>query len=133
MKRAEAYYVRSIVEQAATSLDDKTASTVPTLFRSMKYDGKLIGVGTRIHWNGKIKVAAVDLWDTDQNNPDNAATLWDDLPYRDGIRIIPDAIYVTDAFSKGEPGWWGDVVYESLADNNVYTPAQYSGNWKIRE
>jgi hypothetical protein len=133
MKRAEALYLRSIVEQAVTSLDDKTASTVPTLFRSMKYDGKLIEAGTRIQWNGKVKVAAVDLWDTEQNNPDNAVTLWAGLPYRDGIRIIPDVIYVTEAFGKDEPGWWGDVVYESLADNNVYTPAQYSDNWKIRE
>lgn len=133
MKRAEALYLRSIVEQAVTSLDDKTASTVPTLFRSMKYDGKLIGAGTRIQWNGKVKVAAVDLWDTEQNNPDNAATLWADLPYRDGIRIIPDVIYVTEAFGKDEPGWWGDAVYVSLVDNNVFTPAQYPDNWKLKE
>ena len=133
MTRREAYKMRNIIETAAASLSDKMASEAPTLFRSMKYDGKLIQAGTRIQWNGMVKVAAVDLWDTEQNNPDNATTLWNDLLYRDGIRIIPNAIYVTAPFSENEPGWWGDTIYISLVNNNVYTPEQYARNWKIKE
>ena len=76
MKRAEALYLRSIVEQASASLDDKTASTAATLFPRLKADGSLVTVGTRINWNGTIKKSAVDLWDTAENNPDNAPSLW---------------------------------------------------------
>ena len=131
MKRSEAIYLRSIVEQAATSLDDKTASTAATLFPRLKQDGSLVKAGTRINWNGTIKKAAVDLWDTAENNPDNAPTLWGDLPYKDGYRIIPETITVSLAFSEGECGWWGDTLMRSTLAANTYTPEQYPDGWEI--
>ena len=131
MKRSEAIYLRSIVEQAATSLDDKTASTAATLFPRLKQDGSLGMAGTRINWNGTIKKAAVDLWDTAENNPDNAPTLWGDLPYKDGYRIIPETITVSLAFSEGECGWWGDTLMRSTLAANTYTPEQYPDGWEI--
>ena len=130
MTRAEALKLRAIVEQAAASLDDKTASEAPTLFPRLKQDGSLVRAGTRICHNGEVKKAAVDLWDTADNSPDKAATLWETLDYKDGYRIIPSAITVTGAFAKGERGWWNGKLYESKVDSNVYTPAQYADNWK---
>lgn len=130
MKRAEAMRLRSIVEQVAVSLDDKTASEAAALFPRLKGDGALVKAGTRINWHGTVKRAAVDLWDTAENTPDAASALWEDILYRDGYRIIPEVITVTTAFSKGEYGWWGDKLYESLADANVYTPAGYPNNWR---
>lgn len=130
MKRAEAIRLRSIVEQAAVSLDDKTASEAASLFPRLKGDGSLVKAGTRINWHGTVKRAAVDLWDTKENAPDAASALWEDILYREGYRIIPEVITVTTAFSKGECGWWGDTLYESLADANVYTPAAYPNNWR---
>ena len=133
MTREEANRYRSIIEKATASLDDVTASEAPTLFPSLKQDGSLISAGTRINWNGVIKKAAIDLWDTDENNPDNAPTLWADLDYREGYRIIPETITVTTAFSKGERGWWNDALYESLVDANVYNPDVYPANWALVE
>lgn len=130
MKRSEAIYLRSIVEKAVSSLDDKTASTAATLFPRLKADGSLVSVGTRINWNGIVKKAAVDLWDTAENNPENAPSLWQDIEYKDGYRIIPDTLTVTTAFAKGECGWWNDVLYRSLMDANVYTPAVYPQGWE---
>ena len=133
MKRSEAIYLRYIVELSAASLDDKTASTAVPLFPRMKGSGELVKAGTRINWKGAIKKAGVDLWDTAENNPDNAPNLWANLAYRDGIRIIPEVITVTLAFKKDELGWWGDVLYRSKIDSNVYTPEQYPGNWEKEE
>ena len=131
MKRSEAIYLRSIVEQMATSLDDQTASTAAILLPRMKYDGKLIRAGTRINWNGVLKKAAVDLWDRPENNPDNAPVLWADLLYKDGYRIIPEVITVTTAFSNGEIGLWTDgLKYRSKKDSNVYTPAVRPEDWE---
>lgn len=130
MKRAEAIYLRSIVEQASASLDDKTASTAAMLFHRLKQDGSLISAGTRSNWNGIVKKAAVDLWDTAENNPDNAPDLWADIEYKEGYRIIPDTITVTTAFAKDECGWWNDVLYRSKVEANVYTPEQYADNWE---
>ena len=130
MTRKEALRLRAIVEQAAASLDDKTASTAGMLFPRLRRDGALVKAGTRINWNGTLKRAAVDLWDTPENNPDNAPTLWADIQYRNGYRIIPDTITVTTAFAEGEYGWWGDVLYKSKVNSNVYTPEQYAPNWE---
>lgn len=130
MTRKEALRLRTIVEQAAEYLDDQTVSTAPTLLRRLKQDGQLVTAGTRINWNGTIKKAAVALWDTADNSPDSAPELWADIQYRNGYRIIPETITVTTAFADGEYGWWGDVLYKSKCNSNVYTPAQYSDNWE---
>ena len=131
--KQEAQTMRGFIEQAAEGLDDATASQAAPLFPSLKEDGSLVRAGTRINWGGVVKRAAVDLWDTADNNPDNAPGLWEDLPYIDGIRIIPDVITVGLAFSKGEKGWWYGELYESTADHNTYTPEQYPENWKLVE
>ena len=125
----QARKLRPIVEQAASSLDDQTASTAASLFPRLKEDGSLVSAGARINWNGTIKKAAVDLWDTAENNPDNAPSLWQDIEYKDGYRIIPDTLTVTTAFAKDESGWWKAELYRSLAEVNVYTPAAYPQNW----
>ena len=123
--------MRAAMETAAVSLDDATASTAPELFPRLKGDGSLVKAGTRICWGGTLKRAAVDLWDNEANTPDAAPTLWEDVLYRDGIRIIPDTITVGLAFAKGEKGWWGDVLYASTLDNNVWTPTDYPTGWEI--
>ena len=125
--------MRSAMETAAVSLDDATASTAPELFPRLKGDGSLIKSGTRVFYGGKLKRAAVDLWDNAENTPDAAPTLWEDVLYRDGIRIIPETITVGLAFAKGEQGWWGDVLYASTIDANVWTPEAYPAGWEIVE
>lgn len=123
--------LRSLIEQAVVSLPDKEASEGATLFPRLKQDGELISAGTRINWNGVVKRAASDLWDTETNNPDNAPTLWEDIAYKDGYRFIPEIITVGTAFAKDECGWWEDVLYKSLIDANVYTPTAYPAGWEI--
>ena len=125
--------MRAAMETAAVSLDDATASTAPELFPRLKGDGSLVKAGTRICWCGTLKRAAVDLWDNVENTPDAAPTLWEDVLYRDGIRIIPETITVGLAFAKGEQGWWGDVLYASTMDANVWTPDAYPAGWEIVE
>jgi hypothetical protein len=127
----EARANRKAIIAAVPSLDDKTASTAATLFPKLNEDGALVKVGTRINWNGTLKRAAVDLWDTAENNPDNAPTLWEDVGYREGYRIIPETITAGLAFAKDEYGWWGDTLYKSLIDANVWTPEAYPSAWEI--
>lgn len=131
MKRNEALKLRSLIEQAVVSLPDKEASEGATLFPRLKQDGALISAGTRINWNGVVKRAASDLWDTETNNPDNAPTLWEDIAYKEGYRFIPETITTGTAFAKDECGWWEDALYKSLIDANVYTPAAYPAGWEI--
>lgn len=120
----------NIIISSAT-LEDKQASQTPELFARLNQNGELIKVGTRINWNGVLKRASVDLYDTAENNPDNAPTLWENINYKEGYRIIPETITAGTAFSKDEYGWWKDTLYKSLLDNNVWTPEQHSSGWEI--
>lgn len=130
MTRSEALKLRSVMELSASSLEDKAASTAPAMFPRLREDGSLVDAGTRINWHGVVKKAAADLWDTAENNPDNAPDLWQDIEYKDGFRIIPSTLTVTTAFDKDECGWWDGVLYRSKTDANVYTPAAYPDGWE---
>ena len=132
MTREEAYKLRRIIELASASLPDKEASEGASLFPRLKQDGNLVKAGTRINWHGVIKRAAVDLWDTDTNSPDNAPSLWEDIGYREGWRIIPETITSGTAFALDECGWWEDVLYKSKIANNVWTPAAYPDGWEAQ-
>ena len=123
--------LRPVIEQASVSLDDRTASTSAPLFPRLRQDGELVKAGTRINWNGAVKRAAVDLWDTQENDPDHATTLWEDIEYRDGYRIIPETITAGTAFALNECGWWNGVLYRSKLSANTYTPDQYSYGWEL--
>lgn len=131
IERARA--LRPLIEQSSASLGDKTASEGVELFPTLKQDGSLIAAGTRINWRGTLKRAANALWDTEENNPDNAPTLWEDIAYRQGYRIIPETITATAAFALDECGWWEDVLYRSVIPANTYTPAQYPRGWEVVE
>lgn len=133
MTEKQAKAIRELLVQGGESLSDAVISTAPEACRRMKYDGSLIQNGTRINWDGTIKRAAVDLWDREENNPDNAPTLWEDIAYRGGIRIIPETITVGTAFGKDELGWWEGKLYKSLIDNNVWAPTAYPAGWELQE
>ena len=112
--------------------DDSVASLSVCAYPTLKADGTLIKAGTRINWHGQIKRAAVDLYDTVDTTPDTADILWEDISYREGYRIIPETITAGTAFMKDEHGWWGDIIYVSLLNNNVWTPSAYPSGWERR-
>ena len=122
--------LRPLIVKASESLSDQDISTAPELAHTMHYDGGLIRYTTRINWRGTVKMAALDLWDTEENNPDNKPDLWTDIDYVDGIRKIKENMTAGEAFSQGEKGWWKGEVYESTYNGNVYTPEQYPDGWK---
>lgn len=130
MTRKEADALIQALLTLREGADDSVASLSVGAYPTLKGSGGLIKAGTRINYNGVIKRAAVDLWDTSENSPDNAPSLWEDISYREGYRIIPEVITSGTAFIKDECGWWGDILYISLIDNNVWTPSAYPGGWR---
>lgn len=96
MTEKQAKAIRSVLVQGGEGLSDAIISTTPEACQRMQYNGELISNGTRINWNGTVKRAAVDLWDREDQNPDNAPNLWEDISYRNGIRIIPNPVNCRD-------------------------------------
>ena len=131
MKREDAYKFIEALKALREDATDKIASLAVMAYPTLKQSNALIKVGTRINWNGKLLRATNDIWDTEENNPDNAPALWEEINYKEGYRIIPETITVGTAFAKDEKGWWGDILYVSLLDANVYTPEQYPSGWQL--
>ena len=130
MKRSEAEALVAAIVSMREAATDAQASKAIQAYPTLKGNGKLVRAGTRINWNGQLKRAAVDLWDTSENNPESAPNLWEDVNYRDGYRIIPEIITAGLAFAADEYGWWKDVLYKSTIDNNVWTPEAYPQGWE---
>lgn len=122
--------IRRTMDAAGEMLDDRQASTVAALYPALHGDGALVAAGTRVCWNGRLLRAAVDLWDSAENAPDAAPSLWEEIAYREGERVIPDTLTAGTAFGKDELGWWGDTLYRSLIDANVWTPEQEAALWE---
>lgn len=112
------------------TIPDEKASRMTEYFPELTGDGSLIAAGTRINWRGQLKRAAVDLWDNPDSTPDAAPNLWEDIDYKDGVRIIPEIITAGTAFALDELGWWGDTLYRSKLAANTYTPEQYPAGWE---
>ena len=129
----EARAWRAQLEKALPAVPNKEASGCVDLYPTLKQDGGLIKAGTRINWNGWLKQATVDLWDTEANDPDHAPTLWVKINYKDGVRVIPDVISAAEAFALDELGWWDGAIYKSKIPANVYTPEQYPDGWELQE
>ena len=131
MTREEAEKFIEAIKAVRENTDDKNASRGVALYPTLKADNSLIKAGTRINHNGVLFKAAVDLWDREENAPENAPTLWEEIQYHEGIRIIPEVITAAGAFAKDELGYWkaDRKVYKSLLDANVYTPAVYPQGW----
>ena len=128
----EARAWRAQLDKALPAVPDKDASGCVDLYPTLKQGGSLIKAGTRINWNGWLKQATVDLWDTEENDPDHAPTLWAKILYKDGVRVIPDVISAAEAFALDELGWWVGAIYKSLIAANVYTPEQYPDGWELQ-
>lgn len=118
----------SAFKETATDAD---ASKFTPLFPKLKGDGSLVKVGTRIASGDKLYRSRVDLWDTAENAPENNPSLWEEIMYKKGIRIIPNNITAENPFKTGERGWFNDNLYESIIDNNVWTPTAYPNGWKL--
>ena len=133
MNRREAEaFITALVAMREDSTDKQASKAVP-LFPKLKESGDLVKAGTRINCNGVLKRAAADLWDTAENNPDNAPGLWEDIDYKDGFRIIPEVITAGLAFALNEKGWWNGKLYRSMIPANTYTPEQYPAGWELED
>lgn len=131
MTREQAEQIVQALLTLRENATDEQAVEAAILYPTLKGNGSLVKAGTRINWNGALKRAAVDLWDTTESNPDNAPTIWEDIVIQGDYRVIPETFTAGLAFAKDECGWWNGVLYRSKINSNVRTPDQYPAGWEL--
>lgn len=122
--------LRPLIEQAAQSFTDETALEAVSLFPSWQ-SGIDYTIGQRVRYNGVLYSVLQAHTSQDTWQPDVAVSLFDKV-------LIPDPDTVpeweqpgsTNPYMKGDSVLFEGTVYESLIDNNVWSPTAYPAGWK---
>lgn len=105
------------------------------------YDDWQAGVA---YSKGQVVKYKDELWEVIQNHSSQADWTPDSVPAlfktvtapktNDGVEIVPDFKQPTgghDAYKKGDKVKFEGKVYESVIDNNAYSPTDYPQGWKV--
>ena len=129
--KEKAYALRKLIEQAATSLSDEDALTGAELFPRWNENGISYVVGDRVLYNGTLFKCLQAHTSQATWTPTDAPSLWAKVLIPDP-EVIPDweQPESTNPYMKGDKVRYNGKVYESLIDNNVWSPETYPAGWK---
>ena len=114
------------------ALPDEQAAQVPMLFDEFDGNGVAYEVGKRVMYNGVLyKVIQAHTSQADWT-PDAAPSLFAKVINETVDGSIPEFEQPdsTNPYMKGDKVIFNGKVYESLIDNNVYSPEAYPAGWK---
>ncbi|MCD8384128.1 MAG: hypothetical protein LUC39_04120 [Clostridiales bacterium] len=131
MTRAEALKYRAAIETAVQSLDDETAAEVPALFPAWT-EGAAYESGMRVQYGGTVYAVLQAHTSQSDWTPENAPSLFAEvLPGQGGSEVgewvQPES---TNGYMTGDRVVYNGTVYESLIDNNVWSPEAYPEGWQ---
>ena len=129
MKRHEAIRYRQAIVQGANSLPAEVALTVPELFKKW-IAGEAVTINDVRQHNGVLyKVIQPHTTQADWT-PDITPALWKVVQPEGVIADFVQPTGAHDAYMIGEKVKFNGSIYESLIDNNVYSPTAYPAGWK---
>lgn len=122
--------LRPIIEQSMQSVSDETALEAVSLFPQWK-EGETYTTGQRVRYDGVLYSVLQDHTSQAGWTPTTASGLFAKV-------LIPDADVIpeweqpdsTNGYSVGDKVLFEGVVYVSLIDNNVWSPAAYPDGWE---
>lgn len=130
MTRNRAKRLHAVIGIAMQSVDDETALENASLFPAWE-TGVSYAVGTRVYYNGVLYRVLQNHVSQDGWTPDAAASLFARvlIPEPDVIPEWerPDS---TNPYMRGDKVRYNGVVYESLIDNNTWSPEEYPAGWQ---
>lgn len=126
----KAVQLRKVIEQLADNLTDTEAVANSELFPKWQA-GESYAVGTKVQYNGTL-YKCLQAHDSQVDwIPVDATSLWAKvlIPNPDVIPEWeqPDS---TNPYMKGDKVTFNGKTYESLIDNNVWSPDDYPAGWK---
>lgn len=128
--KERAYQLRALIEQATASLSDEVALTGVELFPRWNGDGVEYKVDERVSYNGILFKCLQAHTSQATWTPTDAPSLWAKVLIPDP-EVIPDWEQPdsTNAYMKGDKVRYNGKIYESLIDNNVWSPETYPAGW----
>lgn len=129
----KARQLRAYIEKASASLDDTDALNAIGLYPVWADDVSYVA-GDRVRYDGVLYKCLQAHTSQPDWTPDAAPSLWAKV-------LIPDPDVIpeweqpdsTNGYSKGDKVKYNGAVYESLIDNNVWSPDAYPAGWQVVE
>lgn len=133
MTRDRAYELRNVISGAMQSVDDEIALENPTLFENW-HEGVAYEAGFKLRYQGVLYKVLQNHTSQSDWTPDVAASLFARVLIPDES-VIPDWEQPdsTNPYMTGDKVRFNGMVYESLIDNNIWSPADYPAGWQIVE
>ena len=130
MDLKRALKLRDVISKAMQSVDDTTAVENSLLFPEWE-EGVTYTEGFKVRYDG-ILYKVLQTHDSQSTwTPTNAPSLFAKILIPDETSIPeweqPDS---TNAYMTGDKVIYNGLVYESLIDNNVWSPDAYPAGWK---
>lgn len=132
MTREKALQLRALLVKASASLSDEDALDGMELFNAWTLDTWYTR-GTRLRYGGKLYRVEQDHTSQADWLPDITPALYTEVAKPGEIPVWRQPTGAQDAYNTGDKVWFPErdtTVYESLIDNNVYSPEAYPAGWK---
>lgn len=120
------------LKMIATTLTDEQALQVSLLFDEFNGRGVSYKIGDRILYEGVLYKVINEHVSQEEWTPINAPSLFAKVINESIDNSIPDWTRPdsTNSYSIGNKVIFNGAVYESVIDNNVWSPTEYPSGWK---
>ena len=135
MKRNKLLNLRKLIVETSATLDDTEALTGVELFRPWSAGINVIA-GERLRYGTDLYRVEQDHTTQADWTPDITPALYTKVAEPGEIPVWRQPTGAQDAYMTGDKVWYPErdtTVYESLIDNNVYSPEAYPAGWKVVE
>ena len=124
--------LRDTIEELSVHLDDEIALENSELFPMWSGESVSYTVGQRLRYDGTLYKVLQAHTSQPGWTPDAAPSLFAEvLPGQDGTEVgewtQPDS---TNPYMMGDRVMYNGTMYESMIDNNVWSPADYPQGWQ---
>lgn len=130
MTEQRAQALRDVIVGAMQNVDDAAALSNPLLFPEWETDVTL-SAGQKVRYGGVLYKVLQSHVTQGGWSPEDAPSLFAKLLIQDED-VIPDWVQPdsTNPYMKGDKVMYNGVKYESLIDNNVWSPEAYPAGWQ---
>ena len=129
--REKAYQLRRLIEQVSQFLNDEDALSGVELFPHWDGDGHNYTADDKVSYEGILYKCLQTHTSQSTWIPTDSPSLWAKVLIPDP-EVIPDWEQPdsTNPYMKGDKVRYNEKVYESLIDNNIWSPEAYPQGWR---